>query len=76
MSCRLSPAQIESAPDGVIVSAPPGFTTMLIVLLVAWAGDTQAALEVTMQFTVLPLVSADVMKAGLLVPALVPLIDH
>jgi hypothetical protein len=65
-----------SGPDGVIETDVPARTTIEIVLLVAVAGDTQDAFEVIIHLTRLPLVSADVEKAELLIPALVPLICH
>jgi len=49
---------------------------MVIALEVAVAGDAHAAVEVIIHVTTCPLVSADVVKVALLVPALVPLTCH
>jgi hypothetical protein len=49
---------------------------MVIALEVAVVGDAHAAVEVITQVTTCPLVSADVVKVVLLVPALVPFTCH
>ena len=65
-----------TAPDGVTDTDGMGYTRTLIVLLVTDAGDAHAALEMTIHFTALPGARPEVVKAGLLVPVLAPVICH
>ena len=75
VSWRLSPAQSVSAPDGVMLTVGL-VATLTVVLPLTCTGDAHAALDVTIQLTLAPLVSVELMNAGLLVPAALPLTCH
>ena len=69
-----SPLQIALFP--VMAATGRLFTVMDIELLLATAGLAQAALLVITQETICPLVRAFVVKVGLFVPTLLPLMRH
>ena len=75
VSWMLSPAQMVTVPDGVIVTVGL-LTTFTVVVPLTCTGETHDALDVTIQATLAPLVSDELMNTGLLVPALVPLTCH
>jgi hypothetical protein len=54
----------------------PGFTTIVIPVLVAVVGEAQAALDVNITLTTSLLFNVVLVNVGLLVPALAPLTCH
>jgi len=76
VSRRLSPAHSTDGPDGEIETEGALTMSILMVLLVACAVEVQEALDVAIHMTVLPVASEELMKDGLLVPALFPLTCH
>ena len=58
------------------VAGVPGFTVMVILLLVAVVGEAQAALDVITTFITSPFDKVELVNVGLLVPAAVPFTYH